>query len=117
MLLRIDPTNGTPLFDQVTTQVRLAILHGDIRAGERLPAAKDLATSLDVNVHTVLKAYQALHAEGLVELRRGRGAVVLGPAAAEDPSLRSALAAVAARAKELGISTDATTTLLKEALR
>jgi DNA-binding transcriptional regulator YhcF (GntR family) len=52
------------------------VLEGRLATGDRLPAAKDVARSLDVNLHTVLRAYQELRDEGLVDLRRGRGAVV-----------------------------------------
>lgn len=76
MLLRIDPSSPAPLHEQIETGLRAAILEGRVAAGERLPAARTLADGLAVNVHTVLRAYAVLRDEGLIELRRGRGAVV-----------------------------------------
>ena len=73
MLFRIDPTSAEPLFAQLAGQVRGAVLRGELTPGTRLPAARDLARSLEVNLHTVLHAYQDLRDEGLIELRRGRG--------------------------------------------
>jgi DNA-binding transcriptional regulator YhcF (GntR family) len=76
MLLRIDPSSPVPLHEQIHAGLREAIFGGRVAAGERLPAARTLAAGLDVNVHTVLRAYAVLREESLIELRRGRGAVV-----------------------------------------
>lgn len=76
MLLKLDPDSEQPLYQQIAAAVRRAVGEGDISVGDRLPAARDLAQSLDVNMHTVLRAYSDLKDEGLIELRRGRGAIV-----------------------------------------
>jgi GntR family transcriptional regulator len=76
VIIRIDPTIPTPLFEQLASAIRAAIIDGRVIGGERLPAARELARSFGVNVHTVLRGYQILREEGLIELHRGRGAVV-----------------------------------------
>lgn len=77
MRIRIDPALPTPLFEQLASAVRAAIIDGRVVGGERLPAARDLAQTLGINPHTVLRGYQQLRDEGLIELHRGRGAVVV----------------------------------------
>ncbi|WP_448004732.1 GntR family transcriptional regulator [Agromyces bauzanensis] len=77
MRIRIDSTAATPLFEQLAAAVRSAIIDGRVIGGERLPAARRLADGLGVNVHTVLRGYRLLRDEGLIELHRGRGAVVV----------------------------------------
>lgn len=77
MLLRIDTQSAEPIYAQIARSLRRAIGAGEVGTGDRLPAARELARSLDVNMHTVLRAYAQLRDDGLIELRRGRGAIVL----------------------------------------
>ena len=77
MLIRIDLRSDTPIYAQIAGVIRAQIEEGLLAVGDRLPSARDLARSLDVNMHTVLKAYSALDSDGLVEMRRGRGGVVV----------------------------------------
>jgi GntR family transcriptional regulator len=104
MLIRIDPGDPRPLYEQIELQVRAAIGDGQVGAGERLPTARDLAEDIGVNVHTVLRAYGSLRDAGLIELRPRRGAVV---SAGSPP--RQQLAAMARglveQAREHGLST------------
>jgi len=76
MLLRLDPRDDAPLFVQLANTLRIAVVRGDAGPGERLPSARALAESLDINVHTVLHAYQELRDEGLVVSRTGSGVFV-----------------------------------------
>ena len=103
MLITIDQSLPRPLFEQVAAAVRLAVVRGEVAPGERLPAARNLAQALDLNVNTVLHAYRDLRDEGLVDLHRGRGATV-SPAVARDyERLRQRVAEVRAEAKRLGV--------------
>ncbi|WP_353945229.1 GntR family transcriptional regulator [Streptomyces sp. HUAS MG91] len=77
MLVEIDAASTEKLGDQVAAQIRGHLVSGRLRVGDRLPAARELAGSLHISVHTVLSGYQTLAAEGLIELRRGRGAMVV----------------------------------------
>jgi len=116
MLLVLDPASPEPLFAQIGAQVRAMVSRGELTPGERLPSARDLATSLDVNLHTVLRAYQDLRDDGLIELRRGRGAVVTAHAV-DHAALHAAITTVVATARDLGVPPATTLALVKEALR
>lgn len=76
--VKIDRHEATDLHDQVAAEIRRAIADGEVRPGERLPPARDLAAVLDVNANTVLRALRQLRDEGLLEFRRGRGITVAG---------------------------------------
>ena len=106
MLLRIDPTAGVPLHEQLAAALRRAIAGGEAKPGERLPAARELARDLDVNMHTVLRAYATLRDEGLLELRRGRGAVVRRDGAPDRAALERLAAELAAEARRQGVAAE-----------
>ena len=114
MYFSVDPASPLPLFEQLETGIRGQIIAGTIGAGERLPAARELADSLDINVHTVLRAYQDLRDEGFIELRRGRGAVV-ADRARDYAQLTADMHRLIAEAKRLELTPGALSALVREA--
>ncbi len=80
MLLKIDHSAKQPLHEQLAGQIRAAIVSGELKPGDKLPPARELASGLDVNVHTLLRALKTLKEEGLVDMRRGRGTAVTAAA-------------------------------------
>ncbi|QKV92076.1 GntR family transcriptional regulator [Streptomyces sp. NA02950] len=116
MLFRVAPGSPVPLGDQVAASVRGAIADGTVRPGERLPAARALADSLGVNVHTVLRGYQRLREEGLIELRRGRGAVVTGEQSPGRARLLEGVQGLVAEARALGLSDEEVLSLVRSRL-
>jgi GntR family transcriptional regulator / MocR family aminotransferase len=67
---------GDPLFRQVYSGVRQAILSGALRPGERLPSTRDLAEQLGLSRTVILLAYDHLLAEGFVTGQAGAGTFV-----------------------------------------
>jgi len=114
MLIRIDPGSSVPLFEQFAASVRAEVLRGSVLPGQRLPSARELAASLELNMHTVLRGYQLLRDEGLIELRRGRGAVVT-ERARDYAALAALLPTLVAEAKRLDLSPAALAALIREA--
>lgn len=92
------------LAEQIAVQVRAAIAAEEIAPGERLPPARELATSLRVNMHTVLRAYQQLRDEGLIEMRQGRGAFVRYDASGVLMRLNELVTQLVAESRKLGLS-------------
>jgi len=113
MLVRIDPHSPVPLTGQIAASIRRSVADAALAPGDRLPPARQLAQDLGVNMHTVLKAYQQLQEDGLLEVRRGRGVSVVGTASAAAAALRNAIADVVRLAHDNGLDQDELTDLLR----
>ena len=64
---------GQPIYRQLRERVVAMILDGDLREGDPLPSVRHVAAEYRVNPLTVLKAFQSLADEQLVEKKRGLG--------------------------------------------
>ena len=65
--------DSQPIYRQLRDRVVAMILDGVLKEGDPLPSVRTVAAEYRVNPLTVLKGYQQLVDEGLVESRRGRG--------------------------------------------
>jgi GntR family transcriptional regulator len=65
--------DSQPIYRQLRDRVVAMILDGVLHEGDPLPSVRNVAVEYRVNPLTVLKGYQQLVDEGLVETRRGRG--------------------------------------------
>jgi len=83
--IRIDPSSGVPAVRQIADNLRVLLVGGQLAPGAALPPVRRVAVELGVHFNTVAEAYRQLAAEGWLDLKHGRGAVVLqraNPAAA-----------------------------------
>ena len=74
----MDPkwSEDTPIYRQLRDRVVAMILEGVLGDGDALPSVRNVAAEYRLNPLTVLKGYQELVDEGLVEKKRGRGMFV-----------------------------------------
>ena len=68
--------DNQPIYRQLRDKVVAMILEGNLAEGDALPSVRSVAAEHTLNPLTVLKGYQQLVDEGLVEKRRGRGMFV-----------------------------------------
>ena len=71
--MELDFNDSQPIYRQLRDRVVAMILDGLLKEGDPLPSVRTVAAEYRVNPLTVLKGYQQLVDEGLVETKRGRG--------------------------------------------
>ncbi len=107
-----------PIFEQIGRNVREQLARGDLRPGEKLPSARDLAGTLSVNPNTIVHAYGELEAQGIIEVRRGLGTFVREDAPVEtmrNEMLKQIAESFVQEMRRLGVDTEEAMAALKEA--
>ena len=64
------------LYEQIVQQIEESVLKGELKAGDQLPAERDLAQRFGVSRTAVREAVKALREKGLVEAYSGRGTFI-----------------------------------------
>ncbi|CAN3980257.1 GntR family transcriptional regulator [Kitasatospora purpeofusca] len=103
MQLSVDPSSGTPPYEQIRAQIAEQARTGELATGLRLPTVRALAERLGLAAGTVARAYRELEADGVVETHGRRGTLI---AAVGDSAHRLAAAAAAEyaeRVRRLGV--------------
>jgi GntR family transcriptional regulator len=122
MQFHLNPTSGVSLYMQLIQQVQQGLQFGILKAGDRLPAVKDVVAQVAINPNTVLRAYRELEHDGLVVSRPGLGtfvAPVIPPAlaAASYRSLRADLERWIQDARSQGLDDRRLAALVEHVLR
>ena len=76
MQLYIDNRSGAPIYDQIYSQIKDAIVSGQVAAGEALPSIRALAKDLRISVITTKRAYEELERDGFLVSIPGKGSFV-----------------------------------------
>ena len=76
MNIIIRNSGDTPIYEQIVTQVKNAIVAGELREGEALPSMRLLAKELRISLITTKRAYEELEREGFLYTMTGKGSFV-----------------------------------------
>ena len=76
MFIRIEPSSSAPIYRQIMDQIRYQVAAGMLKAGDKIPSVRQLAGQLAVNQNTILKVYNELCREHVLEIDRGNGTIV-----------------------------------------
>jgi len=99
MLLTIDENDNRPIYLQIISQIREQVGNGTLKPGDELPSVRDVADSLNINMHTVRSAYLKLREQGIISMHLGRRAKIAAIQLQSDTAY--AEADIKARLKEL----------------
>jgi len=119
--IRIEASAGVPIARQIIEQIRAQCASGVLGGGDRLPSVRELARELAINQNTVLRAYERLTAEGLLERRHGDGTYVAdrlpaGQLKAQRQILRDEISRLVRHALTLGVGPEQLHKLLDRSL-
>lgn len=71
------PIQPAKVFEQIAEQIEKRILDGELKSGDRLPTERDLAEQFHASRTAVREAMKILAQKGLIEMRPGRGTIVI----------------------------------------
>ncbi len=117
MIIAIDLDSNRPLYLQIVDGIRAALVSGEVQPGDRLPAGRDLAEALDVNLETVQRAYRKLSDEGIVTSRVGRGTRVSDTVDVTAVGLNGLVDELVEQARRLGFSVEELAGLVRQRYR
>lgn len=112
--LQIDPHSGVPVYRQIMDQIKYHGASGLLKPGGQLPSIRELALSLSVNPTTIVKAYNELQHEGVIEMRHGKGAFLADAPHMDDGQRRQVLQRLARQLAVEAVQMDAPTRLVVE---
>lgn len=72
----ISNSNKSPIYEQISSQIKNLIITGELKEGDALPSMRLLAKELRISVITTKRAYEELERDGFIETVTGRGSFV-----------------------------------------
>ena len=72
-MIHLDYSSSNPIYLQIKENIKKLILSGGLQENEPLPSVRTLASTLAINVNTVIRAYRELENEGYIYTMQGKG--------------------------------------------
>lgn len=76
MVIILSNSADEPIYQQIITQIKSAIMSGELSPGEALPSLRVLASQLRISIITTKRAYEELERDGFIETVAGKGCYV-----------------------------------------
>jgi GntR family transcriptional regulator len=118
---QINPHSGVPVYRQMVDQVKYYVASETLKPGDQLPSIRELAQRLAINPTTVVRVYNDLEHEGVIEMRHGKGAFVTATsrrmnAAERRQTLRQLARHLAVEAVQMGAPSSQVLKIVREEL-
>lgn len=78
MLILINNKNGVPIYEQIYSQIKTAVINGSLKEDTPLPSIRNLAKDLRISVITTKRAYEELERDGFIYTLPGKGSFAAG---------------------------------------
>jgi len=119
MFTNIDYGSKIPIYVQIKNQIKYMIATGELKAHDRLPPVRELASLLKVNPTSTARVYRDLESDGIITTKQGRGSFISDNIQKLDKNyrLKTILAEVRkliALSHQLGISQSELANILEE---
>ncbi|WP_054742660.1 GntR family transcriptional regulator [Cellulosilyticum ruminicola] len=75
-MFNIDPRDPRALYEQIIDHIKEQVIKGTLKPGDQVPSVRQLASMLTINANTVMKAYNELERQQLIETIRGKGTFI-----------------------------------------
>lgn len=76
MIIKLEPESEVAIYIQLTNQIIVGVVKGDLKPGDSLPSVRALAADLGINMHTVNKSYHELEKKGIITIVPKSGAII-----------------------------------------
>ncbi|MDE5414359.1 GntR family transcriptional regulator [Alkalihalobacterium chitinilyticum] len=118
MQIIISNRSKEPIYEQITNQMKSAILSGELQEGEAIPSMRQLAKDLQISVITTKRAYEELEKAGFIYSIVGKGSFVAEQnlEVIREKKLKvieEQMISVITNSKEIGLSLDELQQLMK----
>ena len=105
-MIHLDYSSSNPIYLQIKENIKKLILSGGLHENEPLPSVRTLASTLAINVNTVIRAYRELETEGYIYSMQGKGNFVskIDDIKDKEHYLEEKLISLVKEAKEVNVS-------------
>ncbi|MCR5324201.1 MAG: GntR family transcriptional regulator [Lachnospiraceae bacterium] len=77
-MFEINYRDSRPIYEQIKDGLRKLLVTGGIKADEKLPSVREMASNMSINPNTIQRAYRELESEGYIYSVPGKGSFAAG---------------------------------------